>query len=85
MEVESEGIQLQVKGHHQTWQATPGRQERGMEPPRQSPQRKSAPPTLWFQSSGLQNKGEYTVVVWPGHTACGIVVSRPEIDLGPQQ
>ena len=31
MEVESEGIQLQAKGHHQTWRATPGRQERGME------------------------------------------------------
>ena len=43
MEVESEGIQLQAKGHHQTWQVTPGRQERGMEPPPSEPSEEVSP------------------------------------------
>ena len=57
----------------------PGGRREVWNTPHQSPQ-KSALLTLGFRFLASRTKGEYTVVVWPCHTACGIVVPRPGIE-----
>ena len=59
------------EGRREAWNP-PVRALRGSQPRRR----------FGFRVLASRTKGEYTVVVWPCHTACGIVVSRPGIEPG---